>query len=79
MLLTHTATVLIRNSIFRVVHLGSPWTGVSKMYQLRKQLPQEKIVNKSTDSGSDKQENLPKSLLRLSEYAFLDRQWIEIN
>ena len=32
-----------------------------------KQLPQEKIVNKSTDSGSDKQENLPKTLLRLKE------------
>ena len=32
-----------------------------------KQLPQEKIVNKSTDSVSDKQENLPKTLLRLRE------------
>ena len=29
MLLTHRSTVLIRNSIFRVVHLGSPWTGGS--------------------------------------------------
>ena len=27
MLLTHGSTVLIRNSIFRVVHLGSLWTG----------------------------------------------------
>lgn len=32
-----------------------------------KQLPQENIVNNSTDSGSDKQENLPKTLLRLRE------------
>ena len=32
------------------------------------QLPQEKIVNKSTDSGSDKQENLPKTLPRLREF-----------
>ena len=30
-----------------------------------KQLPQENISNKSTDSGSDKQENLPKTHLRL--------------
>ena len=34
---------------------------------LGKQLPQENIVNKSTDSGSDKQENLPKTLPRLRE------------
>ena len=27
MLLTHRSTVLIGNGIFRVVHLGSPWTG----------------------------------------------------
>ena len=27
MLVTHGSTVLIRNIIFRVVHLGSPWTG----------------------------------------------------
>ena len=27
LIITHGSTVLIRNSIFRVVHLGSPWTG----------------------------------------------------